>query len=308
MIRQEYTPVDHPMEADGKVVYHLNIVASADVSFLNNQYGIVRTVPVAYALPLGQSTPDISWTQSKSFSFETDTFTGSVLKGAAYMPLPPAVLKLATIDALDKQFENFVYQNYNIVLWKSETFKTVSLPDELERDFRIRLQQVAHERRDLEADRIKRQFSKKVDTLEKQLKTAQRLVDKEGDQYQKKMLDTAISVGSSIFGAILGGRTSRTSVTRAARSASGLSKEKRDIARAKEKMVQIERRIKELETQLNQQVTELTERFDPLNEELKKIIIQPKKTDVLQRYFGFLWVPYFYSDDGTIKSLNRLIS
>jgi DNA-binding ferritin-like protein len=178
----------------------------------------------------------------------------------------------------------------------------------LERDFRIRLQQVAHERRDLEADRIKRQFSKKVDTLEKQLKTAQRMVDKEGDQYQKKMLDTAISVGSSIFGAILGGRTSRTSVTRAARSASGLSKEKRDIARAKEKMVQIEGRIKELETQLNEQVTELTEKFDPLNEELKKIIIQPKKTDVLQRYFGFLWVPYFYSDDGTIKSLNRLIS
>ena len=129
--------------------------------------------------------------------------------------------------------------------------------------------------------------------MERQLSTAQRLVDKEGDQYQQKMLDTAISVGSSIFGAILGGRTSRTSVTRAARSASGLSKEKRDIARAKEKMVQIESRIKELEDQLNDRITDLTDKFDPMNEELKKIVIQPKKTDILQRYFGFLWVPYF---------------
>ncbi len=73
-----------------------------------------------------------------------------------------------------------------MILWKSETFKTVSLPDEPERDFRIRLQQVAHERRDLEVERIKRQFSKKIDTLERQLKTAQRTVDKEGDQYQQK--------------------------------------------------------------------------------------------------------------------------
>ncbi len=45
-----------------------------------------------------------------------------------------------------------------------------------------------------------------------------------------------------------------------------------------------------------------------LTEALEKIIIQPKKTDVLQRYFGFLWVPFFHSDNGTVKSLNRLIS
>ena len=56
MIRQEYAPVDYPIESDGKVVYHLYIVASADVTFFNNQYGIVRTVPVAYALPLEQNT------------------------------------------------------------------------------------------------------------------------------------------------------------------------------------------------------------------------------------------------------------
>jgi hypothetical protein len=307
-MRQEYAPVNHPLESSGKVVYHLNIVGSADVSFFNNQYGIIRTNSVAYTLPLEQNTHDISWNQSKSFSFSADTFTGSQIKDAVYLPVQPAALKLATIDSLDKQFERFVYQNHTMVLWKSNTFKIVSLPNEAERDFRIRLQQIAHERRDLEVERIKRQFSKKIDILDRQLNTAQRLADKEGDQYQQKMLNTAISVGASIFGAILGGRTSRTSIARAAKSASGLSKEKHDIARAKEKMAQIELRIKELDEQLTDKITDLTDKFDPMNEELKKIIIQPKKTDVLQRYFGFLWVPYFHSDDGTVKSLNRLIS
>ena len=73
-------------------------------------------------------------------------------------------------------------------------------------------------------------------------------------------------------------------------------------------MAQIELRIKKLDEQLTDKTADLTDKFDPMNEELKKIIIQPKKTDVLQRYFGFLWVPYFHSDDGTVKSLNRLIS
>ena len=308
MIRQEFASVDYPIESDGRVVYHLNIIATGDVTFFNNQYGIVRTIPVAYSLPLGHSLSDISWTQSKPFNFEADIFGSSKLEGAAFMPVEPRFLKLKTVEVLDKQFEYFVYQNYNIELFKNEIYKIVSLPDESERDFRIRLQQVARERRDLEIERIRRQFYKKIDTLERQLKTAQRLVDKEGDQYQQKMFDTAISVGTSIFGAILGGRTSRTSVSRAARSASRLSKEKKDIARAKEKTVEIQSRIKDLEAQLNDQINDLTNKFDPMADNLQKIIIRPKKNDILQRYFGFLWVPFFHSNAGTVKSLNRLIS
>jgi len=308
IIRQDFASVDYPIESDGKVVYHLNLVATGDVTFLNNQYGIVRTVPVAYTLPIGDNPSDISWTQSKPFSFEADIFSSGKREGAAFMSVEPAVLKLAMLDALDKLFEDFVYRNYNMVLFKSESFKIVSLPNEQERDFRIRMQQVARERRDLEVERIRRQFSKKIDTLERQLKTAQRLVDKEGDQYQQKMFDTAISVGTSIFGAILGSRTSRTSVSRAARSASRLSKEKKDVARAKEKMAEINSRIKGLNEQLNDQINDLTDKFDPMIEDLKKIIIRPKKTDILQRYFGFVWVPYFHNNNGTVKSLNRLIN
>ena len=110
------------------------------------------------------------------------------------------------------------------------------------------------------------------------------------------------------FGAILGSRTSRTSVSRAARSASRLSKDKKDIARAKEKTVEIQLRIKNLDVQLNDQINDLTNKFDPMAGNLQKIIIRPKKNDILQRYFGFLWVPFFHSNTGTVKSLNRLIS
>jgi len=308
IIRQSYASLDQTVEPGGRVVYHLFAAASADVSFLDNRFSILQTVPAAYALPLRQDQLDISWTQASIFDFRPERFGGSAAEGAAYMPVPTAVLDLDTIEALDTQFEHFVSRNFILTLLQSETFKISSSPDEPERDFRIRLQQAAREQRDLEVERLRRYYAKQQDGLQRQLETARRLVEKEGDQYKQKMFDTAISVGSSLFGALLGGRSSRSSVTTAARSASRLSKEKGDIERAKEKMNQIETRISKLNEQLQDQINELSERFDPLKEDLKKIMIQPKKTDIRQRYFGLVWVPFCHGPDGRFTSLNRSIS
>jgi hypothetical protein len=307
MMRQDYALADIQGEFSRSMFYRLHLLATADVSFINNRYGIIRTIPIAYVISLDQSSTDASWLNAKLIDLENKTYLGNSIEEASYMPVQATAFKLSVLNSLDKQFEGYVYRNYNIALWKSNVFKLISLPDESERDFRIRLRQASQERKDLEIERIRRQFAKKVDSLEKQLETARRQAQREGDQYQQKMLNTAISVGSSIFGAILGGRASRTGIARAARSATGLGKEKRDIARAKEKMSQIQDRINELDEQLIERITEIAEKFDPMNEELQKIVVQPKKSDILQRSFGFLWVPYARLADGTMQCLNRRI-
>jgi len=168
--------------------------------------------------------------------------------------------------------------------------------------------QLAHERRDLEVDRIKRTYSNRLNSLEKQLDAARRLVAKESDQYQQKMLDTAISVGTTLFDVFLGGGKSRRGVSRTARTATKLNKEKRDIARAKEKMGQIESQINELEKQIQEEIDQIAKKYDLTDKDLQKVVIRPKKSDVLQRYFGLVWVPYFHGDDGSIISLNNSIN
>jgi len=308
VIRRSYASLDLTVDPDSRVVYHLFAAASADVTFLDNRYGILQTVPAAYALPLGEDRQDISWAQAKIFDFRPELFSANAAQDAAYMPVPATSIDLDLIGALDTQFEHFISRNFMLTLLQSETFKISSSPGESERDFRIRLQQTSRERRDLEVERLRRYYAKQEDSLQRQLETARRLVEKEGDQYKQKMLDTAITVGSSLFGALLGGRSARSSVTSAARSASRLSKEKGDIERAKQKMSQIEARMKELEEQLQEQIDDLGEKFDTQNEELKKIMIQPKKTDIRQKFFGFVWVPFCHGTDGSITSLNRSIS
>ena len=116
-------------------------------------------------------------------------------------------------------------------------------------------------------------------------------------------MNTAISVGSSILGMLLGGRTSRTSVSRAARSASSMSKEKRDIERAQQKLADVEARIVEMERLMEDELNNLADKYDPALEELKEVSIRAKKSDILQRYYGILWLPYDHTDDGKVTPL-----
>jgi hypothetical protein len=307
-IRRYYAPANKKINNPGKIIYHLYVMANADVAFFNSRYGLAQNVELAYALPCAELKQDISWGNSNIFTFNPDIITDERIDDARYLPLPSEATRLSTYEKLDKQFETHIYQNYSIVLWQNKLLKVNSHHGESKRDFRVRIMQVAHERRDLELDRLKRAYTKKINALEKRLSTTRRLVEKESDQYQQKMLDTAISVGSTLFDVFLGGRGSRRTVSRTARSATRLGKEKRDISRAKEKMTQIEAQIKELENQLQQEINQISRKFDLTDEHLKKVVIRPKKSDILQKYFGLVWVPFFHGDDGNIVSLNSNLS
>jgi hypothetical protein len=306
-MRQSYAPADKESDIAGNVIYHLYVIASTDVSFFSSRYGLAQNMSPAFALACIESDEGLTWNNSNEIDFNADILGADVIDGAAYSALASGAKRLATYDKLDKQFESHVYRNYNITLWKHNLLKVTSFPGESERNFRIRLVQSAHERRDLEVDRIRRKYAKKIGSLEKQLTTAQRMLDKESDQYQQKMLDTAISVGSTLFDALLGSRRSRSGVSRAARSASRLGKEKRDIARAKEKMADVELRLKALEQELEEEISVIAEKYDMTDQDLEKIVIRPKKADILQKYFGLVWVPFAHAQDGSVTSLNRRI-
>ena len=304
-LRSYYAPVNNAQDDPGKILYHLYVVAKADVALFNNRYNVAQNVELTYILPCEHLRQGISWAESKLISSSPDLLTGEAIADADYCVLPREAGRLTTYENLDKQFETHVYQNYQQPLWQNDLLKLNSIPGESERDFRVRLMQAAHERRDLEVERIKRSYATKLNTLEKQLNAAQQTVAKESDQYQQKMLDTAISVGSTLFDVFLGGRKSRSGVSRSARSASKLSKEKRDIDRAKERMGIIESRIAELEKQLQEDVDNIAKKFDSIDVDLGQVNIRPKKSDILQRYFGLVWVPFLHGEDGNIISLNR---
>ena len=111
-----------------------------------------------------------------------------------------------------------------------------------------------------------------------------------------KKMQTVISFGTAILGAFLGRKavsaTSASRVGTAIRSASGVQKEKMDVARARERAEAIHLQLSELDERLQEDIDAIELSFDIEAEELEEISVKPKSTDITLEIFGLAWMPF----------------
>lgn len=116
----------------------------------------------------------------------------------------------------------------------------LSEPGESEGEFRGRIRHLAHEKCDLKVAKLKKRYTKKLETLRDRIRRAEDRIEREKAQYSQQKIGTVISIGSTILGALLGRKlTSASSVgraTTAARGASRAGRERGDIQRATDEM------------------------------------------------------------------------
>jgi len=193
-----------------------------------------------------------------------------------------------------------------ITLYNSKKYKLTSEVDETEGEFRVRLQQAANEKRDIAIGKLRKRYATKATTLENRLLRAQQALEREQQQSSKKKMDTAISFGTAILGAVLG-RKKLTSGTAskmgtAIRSATGARKEAADVARAKATAKKVTADLEKLSKELEKEVDALEDSFDAQSEELKEIQVKAKTTDVHVPVVGLVWMPYRDSGDGRLEA------
>lgn len=225
--------------------------------------------------------------------------------GASYRELPAGAIKVSAYKEFEDEFEEWFYRDGGFDLLHSPTFKLYSRPDESEGDFRVRLRQAAREVRDEKVDALRDKYAKKVDSLEKKVEKAMIKVEKEEAQAKSAKLDTAMSIGSAIFGALLGrkkmsvGTLSRGRT--AARGASRAWKEARDIDYAKEAVEELEEDLRELEEECREAVEELKESLDPGSEDLETVTVTPYKKDISVKALGLVWLPFRKVGEGELE-------
>ncbi len=267
--------------------------AAARVQVLDNRFGVAHTADVAhaYAVP-SESTGSFLWDSAQPLPVGSlDRVSPTRPAGATFPPLPRGLAQMLKPANLERTYRDFLARVYSVDLWKSNVFKLVSQPGESERDFRIRLAQMSRERRDSDLDALKQRYASKFDALSRQEATAQEALGRQQSQYDNQKMQTAISVGAGLLGALFGSRMG--TIGRAATAARGygrVSQEKQDIERAQAKLQEVQQKKALLEEQLRQEADRMAAATDPQLEMLQQIIIRPKKTDVAIRAVGLLWI------------------
>jgi len=135
-----------------------------------------------------------------------------------------------------------------------------------------------------------------VTTLENRLLRAEQSIAREKQQSTKKKLDTAISFGTAILGAVLGRKklssATATKIGSAIKTAGGASKEAADVGRAMQTAEKVKAEIGDLNAALEKEVADLDTAFDAQAEELEEIVVRAKSTDIHVALTGLVWLPY----------------
>ncbi|MDH3525376.1 MAG: ATP-binding protein, partial [Acidobacteriota bacterium] len=277
-IPQYFVPArDLPLGAP--VEYVPQLLAAGVVHFVDRKHEIDTSEPVTVLAPLADGVVPVDWERVEECSVELDRLETAPAPAAAFAALPGPAAQEKSYAQWKKDFDEWLYRGRKLELFESPAFGRVSEPGESERDFRVRLQHLTREQRDAKLDELRGKFRAKVDSLEERLRKAEQKREKEAQQSKQVKLDTALRIGSTLLGAVLG-RSTRASSGTAMRSVTRSWRDAQDVARAEEDIEEIKKDLAELQAEAEREVAELAQRLDPLNEELAKTEVRPRRTDI----------------------------
>lgn len=293
-----------PAQADG-VTYYPRLLGAAEIAYSNARYKVDEMRHCLHTLELDDGPVAADWDQAEAMSLSAEDLETQPETDSQYADCPAAATVAKNYSGWEKEYKRWLRQSETISLYRSKKYKLTSTAGETEGDFRIRLQQLASEQRDTAIAKLRKRYATKVTTLENRLLRAQQAVERESQQAGKKKLDTALSFGTAILGALLGRKklsaSTASKVGTAIRSASGARKEAGDVERAKQTMVKVKADIDELNTSLQKEVDALTTSFDAQEEKLEEVVVRPKSTDVHVELLGLAWLPYKDNGDGRLQ-------
>ena len=286
-----------PVQTKGSTVsYHPAVLGVADVSFASVKYGVTEQRRVALLAAIDDGPITLEWDNAERIELDPSTLDRGPTEATAFGALPKAASNARSYPAWSKAFQKWIVTNENVSLLRSAAFKQTSNAGESERDFRIRLQLMAREARDNQIETLRGKYATKLASLQERLRRAEQAVQREQAQASQAKMDTAISVGGAILGAIFGrGKMSAGSIGKvgtAARGAGRAAQQQGDVARASESALALQAQYTDLEGALQQDVDALGATYDAQQDALEAIPIKARSGDVHVQLMALVWVPF----------------
>jgi hypothetical protein len=280
-------------EAAGSV-WQPMLYGAAAVTFADKKLKVDCTRALSMLAPIADTAVPVDWQQAEAIDLTPEALAGTPGDEAvAFAALPGAALKVKNYAGWSKQFVDWLVANQDVTLFRHAASGQTSLPDESERDFRARLQQTAREDRDRQIDALRKKFAPRQAAFAEKLRRAKQALEREQEQSSSQKMQTAISFGATLVGALLGKRAiSAGTVGRATTAARGVGraqKEAQDVSRANETIAAIEADRQRLEDDLQADTAAIDRVSAIATEPLEPVVVKPKKAGVTVKLVALVW-------------------
>ena len=282
--------------------YRLNLLAAARLHFVEPRYGVDAWQTLQLLAPLASDGKDALWDQARDATALRAQAGSAPAPAAGYAAPPASALRAASYAGWSKSLAAHLYETGRVSLQYCAALQLASNPGESEGDFRARLALRLRETRDAQLEALRASYAPKLAALNQRLQNAQGRAEREHSQATQQTLQTIVSVGSTVLGALLGRRAmSASTVGRAAtamRSATRIGKERQDAAQADEGVAGVQQAVQQLQADCEAALAELRLKLDPAAISLQAVQLAPRKSDIAVAELAVAWIPSGSGSDG----------
>jgi hypothetical protein len=300
-ITQYYIPVRSTGE---RLFYHPMLLGAAEIRYSDSKT-VDMTQPLTLLAPITDGPVSLDWSQATALDLAVEDLESEPEAGAQFVEVPAKATKPKSYATWSKDFASWIYRNQRLELLESPSLDIASNPGESERDFRVRLQQMAREKRDEAVEKLRRKYAPKFAQLEERKRRAEQAVEREQEQAKGQKLQTAISFGATLLSSFMGRKRVSMSTlgraTTAVRGAGRSMKEAEDVDRAEDNVAAVAQQLSDLDAEFKTETAASERSIDPQTEALDKVSLKPTKANINVKLLTLAWAPYWHDAQGGIK-------
>ena len=302
-ISQYFIPLRGSGSGDNVLTYLPMLLGSAEIHFSDSK-SLDMTQSLTLLTTIADGPIAINWDQASKVDLPVEDLEQGPNDNAQFAALPAPANKPKNYEAWRKDLAAWIYRNQKLELFESSMLDLVSNPGETERDFRVRLQQLAREKRDEAVEKLRQKYAPKMAALGEKKRRAEQTVGREAEQASSQKLQTAISFGATLLSSFFGRKTLSLSTlgraTTAARGVSRSMKESEDVGRAQETVEAVAQQLADLDAQLKAETEAIQQAADPQTAELGKVSLKPTKSNIGVKVLTLVWAPHWRDAQGQI--------
>ncbi len=283
------------VEAEETVlVYEPCLLALGQVGFVDRKRGINESKRVDLLVHPGDVGAVIRWEDADPIEVDLSDLEDQPELEALFGPVPPELNTAREIKAFAKDFGDYLYHEQTLEVYYNPVLKLYGLPGESERDFKIRAQHIAREKRDAGVEKLRRKYERKLDRLETRLAREREELEEDRAEYEARKREELISAGESLIG-ILGifGRRSTVAASKAARKRRMTATAKADVKESEEEIARLQAEIEEMRQEMQEEAAAITEKWAATLEEIETYAVKPRRSDVQVEMVALAWTPYW---------------
>jgi Helicase HerA, central domain len=266
------------------------LIARVVMLFDDTRADVHETVEWEALLPI--SGPDPDWAEAVHVDYDARDLRREPPPGARYVLTAAPIRDKSWFRSAASGLRDYLYREEAISLQVNRELKLFSRIDETPDAFAERCRAAADDRKDEEVSKIRDRLAARMDKLNEAIaKYEDRIAELTSDVRNQQTQDL-ISIGSSVLGNILGGRTSTSTIARSAgRAATRSGSSAQRIRTIENRIGEKNLAIEDLEDDLQDAIAEIDHEWDEKAGAIERLEIRLEKNDITVDEVGLIWLP-----------------